>query len=160
MSFTIPGRSPLTLKRLVLDYNGTIATDGSILPGVIFRLEQLASQIDVVVLTADTHNSAATNLAWTGLARKGVELIRIPAGHETEAKLNEVTSNSPESTYAIGNGVNDQSMLSAAALSTAIVGNEGAAREAVQAAMIVVRDIEDALDLILMPKRLIATLRR
>jgi len=37
---------------------------------------------------------------------------------------------------------------------------EGAALEAVQAADIVVHDVRDALDLLLEPRRLIATLRR
>lgn len=50
-------------------------------------------------------------------------------------------------------------MLREAALGIAVVGREGAACAAVRAAEIVVTRIQDALDLFLMPTRLIATLR-
>jgi soluble P-type ATPase len=40
-----------------------------------------------------------------------------------------------------------------------VVGPEGAAREAVAAAHLVVARVEDALDLLLRPRRLLATLR-
>jgi soluble P-type ATPase len=65
-----------------------------------------------------------------------------------------------EQVVAIGNGANDAQMLSAAALGIAILGREGLASEALQAADLVVGGIEDALDLLLHPPRLIATLRR
>ncbi len=60
---------------------------------------------------------------------------------------------------AIGNGRNDRMMLDAAALGIAVCGAEGAAAETLEAADIVVGRIVDALDLLLHPKRLVATLR-
>jgi len=51
-------------------------------------------------------------------------------------------------------------MLRLARLGIAAIQREGAALEAVQAADIVVHDVRDALDLLLEPRRLIATLRR
>jgi soluble P-type ATPase len=60
---------------------------------------------------------------------------------------------------AIGNGRNDQLMLAAAALGIAVVQEEGAAIESLSAADVVLPDIRSALDLLLFPKRLIATLR-
>jgi soluble P-type ATPase len=62
-------------------------------------------------------------------------------------------------TIAIGNGSNDESMVREAAVGIAVVGQEGAAARTVLAADIVVNDIRDALDLLLSPARLIATLR-
>ena len=64
------------------------------------------------------------------------------------------------SVVAIGNGANDVSMLRAAALGIVVVGPEGLATEAIAAATIVTLSIADALDLLLNPKRLVATLRR
>jgi len=159
ITIDIPGREPLVIKRLCLDYNGTIALDGSLLPGVIFRLEHLLEKIKVDVITADTNHSAQENLAWTGLLERGVRLITIPQGQESESKLASLHETNPQECYAIGNGVNDEAMLKEAGLSVAVIGNEGCSREAIQASMIVVSDIEDALDLLLFPKRLIATLR-
>jgi soluble P-type ATPase len=62
-------------------------------------------------------------------------------------------------TIAIGNGFNDIGMLGAAGLSIVIMGQEGCSVDALKAARIAVRDIRDALDLLLEPRRLIATLR-
>lgn len=53
----IPGRETLKLVHLVLDYNGTLACDGEIKNGVLEQLEQLADQLQVHVITADTHGS-------------------------------------------------------------------------------------------------------
>jgi len=60
---------------------------------------------------------------------------------------------------AIGNGANDAAMLQEAALGIAVLGPEGLAAEALLAADVVVASIEDALDLLLRPHRLVATLR-
>jgi soluble P-type ATPase len=62
-------------------------------------------------------------------------------------------------TACIGNGRNDRLMLRAAALGIAVILAEGASAETVRAADIVVGDIGHALDLLLEPTRLLATLR-
>jgi soluble P-type ATPase len=59
----------------------------------------------------------------------------------------------------LGNGRNDVLMLKNAALGIAVVGKEGAAVEAILAARVVALSILDALDLLLRPLRLKATLR-
>lgn len=60
---------------------------------------------------------------------------------------------------AIGNGSNDGLMLAKAALGIIVLGPEGAAVKALQQADVLVKDINDGLDLLLYPKRLVATLR-
>nr|MBN1229125.1 ATPase P [Anaerolineae bacterium] len=60
----------------------------------------------------------------------------------------------------IGNGGNDAGMLRVAAISIAVLDREGLNTESLQAADIVVTSALDALDLLLKPKRLVATLRR
>jgi soluble P-type ATPase len=59
----------------------------------------------------------------------------------------------------IGNGGNDQLILKEAGLGIAILGDEGISVTAMKNADILVKTISDALDLLLKPKRLIATLR-
>ncbi|MGN2393350.1 HAD family hydrolase, partial [Pelomicrobium sp. G1] len=59
----------------------------------------------------------------------------------------------------IGNGRNDHLMLKAAALAIAIVQQEGVWAGTLMSAQVIVGDIRDALDLLLYPQRLVATLR-
>jgi P-type E1-E2 ATPase len=90
----------------------------------------------------------------------GCWLARIEAGREAGQKRVLVERLGAERVVAIGNGANDAQMLSAAALGIAILGREGLAVEALQAADLVVGGPEDTFDLLLHPWRLIATLRR
>src|SRR5687767_8669607 len=59
----------------------------------------------------------------------------------------------------IGNGRNDRLMLRVAGLGIAVVQAEGASAEALAAADLVVPTVRDALDLLLRPRRLLASLR-
>lgn len=51
-------------------------------------------------------------------------------------------------------------MLRAAGLGIVVIGGEGASGEAARAGTVVARDINSAIDLLLKPRRLVATLRR
>ncbi|HSN90350.1 MAG TPA: ATPase P [Anaeromyxobacteraceae bacterium] len=146
----IPGRRTLVLRCLVLDMNGTIATDGEVLPGVGGRVARLSRALDVVVLTADTYGTAARALAGLPL-----RLHRISTGDDKAAFVA-----SGRGVAAVGNGANDVAMLRAADLGIAVLGREGTAAALLGAADVVVTRIEDALDLLLDPRRLVATLRR
>ena len=59
LSIAIPGFGELRLADLVCDYNGTLAHDGRLLPGVAAALAALAADLRVHVVTADTHGGAA-----------------------------------------------------------------------------------------------------
>ncbi|MDK2854315.1 MAG: hypothetical protein PWQ92_1209 [Thermococcaceae archaeon] len=59
----------------------------------------------------------------------------------------------------VGNGNNDVRMLENAELAICVIGDEGASVEALLASDIVVKDVKDAINLLLNEKRLIATLR-
>lgn len=154
IEIVIPGDGSLQLKNLVLDYNGTLACNGMLLEGVDERLTALARQLAVYVLTADTFGTAGAVLAG-----QPCTVHILPQVGQDHAKMAFVTQLGRNETVCIGNGRNDKLMLQAAALGIAIVGPEGAATEAIQAADIVVPDIRVALDLLLYPLRLVATLR-
>ena len=64
-----------------------------------------------------------------------------------------------DNAVAVGNGRNDRLMLQEAALGIAVLQAEGAAVEALLAADLVAPDILAALDLLLVPGALTATLR-
>jgi len=154
ISIDIPGFRTLNLEHLVLDYNGTLAVDGQLLPGVAEALTVLAAQISIHVVTADTFGLAETNLKALP-----VDLTIAPPQAQTEAKLRYMSELGVDSVVAIGNGRNDRKMLQAAALGIAVVEQEGVATETLGAADVFCRNVLDALELLRHPKRLVATLR-
>ena len=154
LHFAIPGFGTLEIEHLVLDYNGTLACDGVLIEGVRERLERLAQDLHIHVITADTFGKA--KLALGGIP---CELSILPPEDQDAGKLAYVQRLSCDKTVCIGNGRNDRLMLEAAALGIALIQREGAAGAAVRAADVVVTDILDALDLLAHPLRLIATLR-
>jgi len=154
IEITIPGHAALRLNHLILDYSGTLACDGRLIEGVRERLIALASRLDVHVITADTFGSAQAALAGVPC------LVKVlPPGGQDVAKLDYVAQLGRKAAACIGNGRNDRLMLHAAALGIAVIGPECAAAEALTAADIVAPNILAALDLLLNPLRMIATLR-
>jgi soluble P-type ATPase len=151
---TIPGYGEIALANMVLDYNGTLAVDGILVPGVAQCLGTLAEHLKIHVVTADTFG-----LAQAHLKDLPCELTILPAGDQDVAKMDFVNRLGPEETICIGNGRNDRKMLEAAALGIAILLDEGAAVETIQAADVLCRDIVSALELLNHPLRLTATLR-
>jgi soluble P-type ATPase len=150
----IPGAAPLRLEHLMLDFNGTLACDGSLLPGVRERLERLSRAIQIHVVTADTFNRAGAELAGVPC-----QLCVLGPGEQARAKLEYVQHLGPERTACVGNGRNDALMMDAVALGIAVVQAEGAAPQTLCAADVIVHEIRDALDLLAHPQRLVATLR-
>jgi soluble P-type ATPase len=150
----IPGPGSAELHYLVCDFSGTLSVDGRLLPGIRDKLNRLAEQLDVLILTSDTHGKAKDEL--TGL----IATIHILEGEDhTSQKEKYVHDLGAESVIAIGNGNNDRKMLNAARIGICVCLDEGCATAALQSADIFVKSIDDALDLLLFPKRLIATLR-
>lgn len=150
----IPGYGILNLKYLVLDHNGTLAVDGILEPGVKECLQQLSNDLRIYVVTADTFGKAKSQL-------EGVpcELTILPEGDQDQAKLNFVNTLGAEHTVCIGNGRNDRLMLQAAGLGIAVVLEEGAAMVTLTSADVVCTGIVPALNLLMNPLRLTATLR-
>ncbi|MFH1002750.1 MAG: ATPase P [Chloroflexota bacterium] len=154
IGINIPGFNELRLTHLVLDYNGTIAAHGRLIRGVPEKLEVLAHRLAIHILTADTFGTVREQVSPLP-----AHLIVIPPGDQAHAKCEYVRQLGAELTVAVGNGRNDRLMLKEAALGIALLQAEGAAVEALMAADVVAPDILAALDLLLAPDGLIATLR-
>ena len=150
----IPGQETLQIEHVVLDYNGTMAVDGELIAGIVEALVWLADRLETHVVTADTFGKARSRL-------QGVpcKLTILAPGDQSQAKCDYVQQLGAERTVCIGNGRNDRMMLKEAALGMVVVQREGAAVETVLAADVVCPSIVDALDLLLNPLRLKATLR-
>jgi len=154
LHYTIPGFGELNLEHLVMDYNGTLAVDGSLLPGVDELLVQLSKQLTLHVITADTFGVVKSEMSDLPVMVKV-----LPLDDQDKAKQDYVRQLGAEKSVALGNGRNDRLMLETAALGVALVLGEGASIKSVLAADIVCVSIIDALMLLTNPKRLTATLR-
>lgn len=143
------------IETIVMDFNGTLAKDGELLPGISEKLTVLSRHAHLVVLTGDVYGTVENQMAGTG-----VETIKFTTGDAGQGKLDYVRANKPLLTAAIGNGLNDMLMMEASGLSVAVLGDEGCHGRLLCLADIVVSDIHKALDLFLHPSRIKATLNR
>lgn len=154
MNFKIPGFGSLALQHLVLDYNGTLAVDGALLSGVEEALQNLSSQIDIHVLTADTYGSVAQQLQHVSC-----KVVTIALENQDEAKATYLENIGATHCLAVGNGRNDHLMLEKAGLGIALLQEEGLATRSLLAADIVCASIFDVFSYFKVPNRLVATLR-
>ena len=150
----IPGWGNIEIETIVLDMNGTVATDGKIPAEVKAKINSLAQKVKIYVLTVDTQGTASEEVK--GLA---VELVKVGEEGSINGKFEFLKTINPEKTVVIGNGNNDQFILKEAGLGIVVLGEEGMAVSAMKHADLVAKSISDALDLFIKPKRLMATLR-
>jgi P-type E1-E2 ATPase len=147
----IPGRGMLQLEYLVLDVNGTLTDRGRLLDGVATRLEALRERLEPLLVSADTFDTVGE------IGRELAIAVRVVgAGGD---KLRIVDELGAAKTAVIGNGTNDAAALAAAALGIAVLGPEGTSAEALRSADVICRSAVEALDLLLDPQALIATIR-
>jgi soluble P-type ATPase len=148
----IPGGRSLSIEHLLLDVNGTLTDRGELLPGVEKRLARLRGSCEVRLLSADTFGTLE-RLA----ERLEVTAQRVERGEEKRELVRALGSSH---CAAIGNGRNDGEMLMDVALGIAVLGPEGTSHAAIVAADVLCPSVQVALDLLLEPEALIATLRQ
>ncbi len=148
----IPGSQRICLRHLLLDFNGTLARDGVLLRGVGNKLRRLQNVLAVEVLTGDLYGTARRSLGPLG-----IPITIVGSGAEKAARVLELGA---EGVVAVGNGNNDIEMFRQAGLSICVHGPEGSAGTALSAATLVFPGIGLALDALLCPARLVASLRR
>lgn len=154
LTILIPGFGDLKLEHAVFDYNGTLAISGLLIKKINAQINALSNHLQIHIVTGDSFGTAKSELAGINC-----QLTILPPENQGIAKEKYIEQLNPSHTIAIGNGRNDFYMLKKARLGIVVIGDEGAAREALEAANIVVPNIYKALDLLNEPKKLIATLR-
>ena len=151
----IQGFGILELRHFVSDFSGTLAEDGVLLPGITEKLRELSGHLTVHVITSDTFGKAREELRGVPCRIQVLEGDR----HLTQ-KETYIASLGSDTVVSIGNGNNDAGMLKAARLGICVCLKEGCSVAALSASAVLVRSPIDAIDLLLNPKRLTATLRR
>lgn len=154
LEIKIPGWGDLYLEHLVMDYNGTLACDGVPKKGIMELLDRLAIDLKLHIVTADTFGQVSSYFP-----EKKFQLQILPKEDQSKGKLSYVEELGPEKCVSLGNGRNDQLMLAKSRLGLAIMLEEGVAQEAIHSADILLPGIIPALELLLNPLRLTASLR-
>jgi len=154
INLDIPGFGPVLLRHLVCDFSGTLSVDGKLVEGVAERLNRLAESLDIHILTADTHGRAAAALRDIKCTIKFLD-----SEYQDLQKEQYILKHFADTVIAIGNGNNDRKMLKTARIGVAVCLAEGLSTDALRFADIMVTSAADALDLLIFPKRLLATLR-
>lgn len=150
----IPGVGKKEIHHLVCDYNGTIAIDGVLIPGVREAIRFLAGRVAVHVITADTFGFVTQQVSGTDC-----EVVIIPPGNQAQSKLDFIEKLGTHHTLCVGNGANDERMLKHAAIGIAVLQEEGLPTATLFAADLVVKDVLDVFALLKTPERIMATLR-
>ena len=151
----IPGIGQLEIEHLVCDVDGTLAVDGKLQDGLVRELSRLKDRLDLHLITADTHGRQATIDRQLNL-----QAVRIQLGEEASQKADYVRHLGADSVVAVGHGANDARMLKEARLGICVFSPEGVAVETLQAADLVMPDINSALNLLEKPLRIVASLRK
>jgi P-type E1-E2 ATPase len=147
----IPGWERITLERVVFDVNGTLGDRGGLVDGVAERIARLRERLDVMLASADTF----------GTLNEIARVLDVTAHRaaSAEEKLALVEELGASRTAHVGNGSNDSAALAAATLGIAVLGGEGLSGAALAAADVVCASVADAIDLLLDPRAVAATLR-
>jgi soluble P-type ATPase len=148
----IPLQGIVDLEYAVFDLNGTIAVDGCLIQEAINRLRLLAECISIQVLTSGTQGNPIEVERELGFP------CHLVSGDEEKRRYVELLG--AKHVIAFGNGNTDVGMLEVAAIGVVVMTEEGVSTRALQAADVVVRSPIHGIDLLLKPKRLIATLRK
>lgn len=153
MIYDIPGVGSLELKTIILDLNGTISVGGKLVEGVQERLAKLKEQgYNVVLFTGNTRGDA-DDIA----AELGIEWRQAKNGEDKRAEALKLGS---ETAVSIGNGLIDLELMKVVKLRIVTLQAEGAHVQTLLASDVVVPNVNDALDMLIDPNILIATLRK
>src|ERR1035441_4793311 len=157
ITIDIPGLGKRHIRIAVSDYTGTHSFGGAIEPDVKRKLRELAALVDLHIVTADSFGTADDELAEIAIPYK------LRSGRHDIEKSEYVSQFELQHVVAFGNGNNDRLMLKAVkeggGLAIAVDNGEGCAMDAMRNADLFVVGAANAIDLLLDPLRLKATLR-
>jgi soluble P-type ATPase len=147
------GQEPLEIDFILLDFEGTLASDRRVHPKAKDRINLLSKRTKIYILTKEEKI-----LMEEVLKKVKADIIYLMKGEASQQKLDLLRQLGASRTVAIGNGVDDVPMIEEAGLGISVMGKEGTFSEAMKKADVVFMNILDALDFLLKPLRPKATL--
>jgi soluble P-type ATPase len=148
-----PGQEPLAIEFILIDFEGTLASDRRVHPKARDKLNLLSKRSKIYILAKGEQEAIGEILK-----KVKAEVIYLTEGEASQRKLDLLRQVGATRTVAIGNGVDDAAMIEEAGLGICIIGKEGTSAEATKKADVVFTDILHALDFLLKPLRHKATL--
>jgi soluble P-type ATPase len=155
ISIERPGQGNLEIEFILVDFDGTLASDRRVHPKAKDKINLLSKRSKMYILTKEEKESAEEILK-----RVKAETIYLKEGEASQQKLDLLRQLGATRTVAIGNGVDDLPMIEEAGLGIAVMGKEGTSSETMKKADLVFMNILDALDFLLKTLRQRATLGR
>jgi soluble P-type ATPase len=143
-----PGRTHLEIEFILLNFEGTLATDRRIHPKAKDKLNLLSKRTNIYILTKGEQEAIQEILK-----KVKAEVVYFEEGEVSQGKLDLLRQLGATKTVAIGNGVDDVPMIEEAGLGICIIDVEGASGEAIKKADVIFTNILDALDFLLKPMR-------
>jgi soluble P-type ATPase len=148
-----PGQKPLEVDFILIDFDGTLASDGRVHPKAKDKINLLAKRTKVYILAKEEKEKMEEVLK-----KVTAEVICLAEGEASQGKLNLLRQLGASRTAAIGNGLEDASMIEEAGLGICVLSKEGTATSTLEKADLVFTTLLDALDFLLRPFRQKATL--
>jgi soluble P-type ATPase len=148
-----PGQEPLEINFILLDFEGTLASDRRVHPKAKDKINLLSKRAKIYFLAKEEKERVEEVLK-----KVKAEILYLTEGESSQKKLDLLCQLGATGTVAIGNGVDDGPMIGEAGFGICVIGKEGASAEAVKNADALFMDILDALDFLLKPLRQRATL--
>ena len=153
LSIHRPGQEPLEIEFILIDFEGTLASDRRVHPKAKDKINLLAKRTKIYIL-AKGEREVIEDI----LRKVKAEIVFSSEGQGSQEKLDLLTRLGKDRTVAIGNGLEDASMIEEAGLGICVIGKEGASGKALRKSDVIVTHILDALDFLLKPLRQQATL--
>ena len=143
-----PGQSNLEIEFILIDFEGTLASDRRIHPKAKDKINLLSKRTKIYILTVEEKERVEETLK-----KVKAEIIYLAGGDSSQKKLELLRQLGPARTVAVGNGADDVPMIEEAGLGVCVLGKEGTFSEAMKKADVVFMNILDALDFLLKPLR-------
>ena len=148
-----PGQSNLEIEFILIDFEGTLASDRRVHPKAKDKISLLSKRTKIYILTKEEKERVEEVLK-----KVKAEIIYLTEGDSSQKKLDLLRQLGATGTVAVGNGLEDGPMIEEAGLGVCVIGKEGASADAVKKADVIFTDILDVLDFLLKPLRQRATL--
>ena len=148
-----PGQDNFEIDFILIDFEGTLALDRRVHPKAKDKINLLSKRTKIYILTKEEKECVEE-----ALKKVKSELIYLSEENSSRQKLDWLHQLGATRTVAIGNGIDDISMIEEAGLGICVLSKEGTSSETMKKADVVFMNILDALDFLLKPIRQKATL--
>ena len=155
ISISRPGQANLEIEFILIDFEGTLASDRRVHPKAKDKINLLSKRTKIYILTKEEKS-----LVEEVLEKVKAEIVYLMEGEVPQQKLDLLRKLGASQCVAIGNGADDVAMIEEASLGICVLSKEGTFTEAMKKADVVFMNFLDALDFLLKPLRQKATLGR